>query len=326
MDKLVITWEGMCDYLPVPIEYRFVDWAEIIRGKEAWGYKAVSSQDWYFRTHFPGNPIMPGVMVMDLFQQTALMILKSSSSINETDMLFSSCERMRMFHSVRPGDFLTAHVELEFFSYGVAGFYGEVKIKRPYEKKEFLACSMKFSMIRKNQLLSLTGKVTNELESTTTIESVNTRIYDFSNFDKYLADPSEYRFIDKAVVLDNVGKGLKLSSSMDWYYGYYGNIMPVGCIMEAIMQTGVLVVTQNEEIKNPLMMFNDCNSLRMHGVVRPGDVIKTHVELRDYRRGVARFEGFAGVDDYLVCVMNFSLLLPEELVKLSERLPKGGIK
>ena len=69
MESIRITWENMDRYSAVPIEYRFVDWAEVIPGKEARGYKAVSSQDWFFKFHFPGDITTDGFVNLDFFRR-----------------------------------------------------------------------------------------------------------------------------------------------------------------------------------------------------------------------------------------------------------------
>lgn len=153
MEKILIDWEQTDDYINIPLEYRFVDKVEVVPGKEAWGMKAVSSQDWYFRIHFPNNPVMPGVLLMETMQQTGLFILKTLPETEEGRFLFQGCENMRMYSSVRPGEIIRTYVILKSYHDGIADFHGEVKLCG--EQNERLACSMEFTLVSQNKLLKV---------------------------------------------------------------------------------------------------------------------------------------------------------------------------
>lgn len=321
MDKIKITWENIEKYIKIPIDYRFIDSADIVSGVEGLGRKVVSSQDWYFRVHFPGNPVMPGVLVMEIMIQTGLLIINSMNNDDYKEMVLIGCSKMKMFNSVRPGDILNTHVILNNYSQGIASFCGGVKILRQGEVKELLACTMNFKMQDEKDIQQKSSpKLQLPMLSTSDV-----RFFDYSSFSNYLADPQEYRFIDKAMVSSNIGIAEKYSSSLDWYYKYNNTFMPFGFLMESIMQTGVLIVTQREDISNPLMMFNDCDQLDIFSAVRPGDVLKTYVTLKSFRNGVAKYDGTAVVGDRKVCEMRFTLILPDEIKKFSERLAERRV-
>lgn len=323
---IIITWENMEQYSSVPMEYRFVDSAEVIPGKEAYGRKLVSSLDWYFKFHFPGNPVMPGVLVMETMQQTGLLIVTSLPEVEEKVMFFQGCRNMRMFNSIRPGDTLKTHVTLNDFKRGIANYHGDVWIKRPGEEKELKACSMDFMMLLKSQMLSMPVREVTPVEAEIGKcrgECINL-IY--SNFDAYLADPAEYRFVDSAQVWEQEAKGYKNVSSQDWYFDKSKrNEMPVGFLMEAIMQTGVLLVSQRKEITDPLMMFNGCKRLDILNVVRPGSQLRMTVKLKLFRGGIANYIGWAYVEDKKICEMEFMLIHPGELSKLSSAMSERKV-
>ena len=152
---MLISWENMSHYSSVPLEYRFVDSADVIPGKEAKASKVISSLDWYFKMHFPGDPIMPGVLLMETMQQTALLIITTLPDIDEKVMYFQGCKNMRMFNSVRPGDTLQMHVVMNDFRLGVANFHGDVMVTHPFEEKQKKACTMDFTMILPSQMVSI---------------------------------------------------------------------------------------------------------------------------------------------------------------------------
>ena len=139
----------------------------------------------------------------------------------------------------------------------------------------------------------------------------------------YIAIPMEYRFIDVVKVQENEAWGRKLASTQDWYFKIHFPeypVMPGVFVMEAVMQTGVFIVTSRENIKEKLVMFHACKSMRMYGEVRPGDILNTHTILKSYRRGVANYFGEAFIkDDKRVCQMEFTLVLPGELRKETPR-------
>ena len=57
---------------------------EYIPGESAICYKDVKKEEWYFKGHFPGNPIMPGVLITESLAQAgaiAILSIKQKSSI-----------------------------------------------------------------------------------------------------------------------------------------------------------------------------------------------------------------------------------------------------
>ena len=153
MNKVIINWENISDYSSVPIEYRFIDRCEVIPGKEAIGTKMVSSLDWYFKFHFPGNPIVPGVFLMEALQQTGLLIITTMPAEKGKIMLFQGCKSMRIYRPVRPGDIIKAYVSLLTYRCGVASFHGE--LKKEERDGERLACAMDFTLVSQEGLVKV---------------------------------------------------------------------------------------------------------------------------------------------------------------------------
>lgn len=83
-------------------------------GRRIVGIKNVSLTDPYFRGHFPGNPIMPGVLICEaLAQAAAILVLRSRESIPpRTSLVLTGLDRVRFRRPVVPGEQLVLDVTL----------------------------------------------------------------------------------------------------------------------------------------------------------------------------------------------------------------------
>jgi 3-hydroxyacyl-[acyl-carrier-protein] dehydratase len=86
--------------LPHGIPFRFVDRIlELIPGKRVVALKNVTANDQYMQAHFPGNPIMPGVLLLEAMAQTSGLLLPEGSSA-----LLAQVKDARFRRPVVPGD------------------------------------------------------------------------------------------------------------------------------------------------------------------------------------------------------------------------------
>ncbi|MCR4429737.1 MAG: 3-hydroxyacyl-ACP dehydratase FabZ [Tepidanaerobacteraceae bacterium] len=85
---------------------------ELEEGKRAVGIKNVSINEPYFQGHFPGRPIMPGVLVVEALAQVGACAILSSEANRGKLALFAGIEKMKFKRQVVPGDCLTLEVEL----------------------------------------------------------------------------------------------------------------------------------------------------------------------------------------------------------------------
>ncbi len=79
---------------------------ELEPGKRACGYKNVTANEPYFTGHFPGNPLMPGVyMIEALAQLGGMIVLAAGDAVNKTPYLVG-IEKAKFRRPVVPGDCL----------------------------------------------------------------------------------------------------------------------------------------------------------------------------------------------------------------------------
>lgn len=84
---------------------------ELISGERLLAYKNVSINEPFFQGHFPGNPVMPGVLIVEALAQSAAILMNDGK---ESDLipLFMGIDKARFRRQVVPGDHLQLEVEL----------------------------------------------------------------------------------------------------------------------------------------------------------------------------------------------------------------------
>lgn len=85
---------------------------EFIPGESAIAYKNVNEQEWYFKGHFPGNPIMPGVLITESLAQTGAVAILSMNENKGKNALFGGIDKMKFKRKVVPGDRLKLEVKI----------------------------------------------------------------------------------------------------------------------------------------------------------------------------------------------------------------------
>lgn len=106
---------------------RLVDEIREYNDTSAVGVKYVRDDEFWCDGHFPGNPIMPGVLQIEALAQTACYVAFKRVSPEERDNMlgyFTTMERIKFSHMVHPGDKLELHVELLMTKMKLHKFHG----------------------------------------------------------------------------------------------------------------------------------------------------------------------------------------------------------
>jgi 3-hydroxyacyl-[acyl-carrier-protein] dehydratase len=101
----------------IPHRYPFllVDRAEEYRPSQSIvGIKCVTFNEPFFQGHFPGYPVMPGVLIVEAIAQTGAVLMSKSLDVDVAGktILFMSLDNCRFRMPVRPGDVVRMPVEV----------------------------------------------------------------------------------------------------------------------------------------------------------------------------------------------------------------------
>ncbi len=110
---MVLDKEGIKNIIPQREPFLMIDEVEeYVPGESATAYKHVSEEEYYFKGHFPGNPIMPGVLIVESLAQTGAVAILSMEENKGRNALFGGIDKIRFKKQVVPGDTLKLEVKI----------------------------------------------------------------------------------------------------------------------------------------------------------------------------------------------------------------------
>lgn len=118
MDEALTTIEKVFDIkaiqATIPHRYPFLLVDKVVikeEMKRCVGYKCVSANEGFFQGHFPGNPVMPGVLIVEAMAQTSCVLLLSQPQYKGKLAYFMSIDAVKFRKLVVPGDVLEFRIE-----------------------------------------------------------------------------------------------------------------------------------------------------------------------------------------------------------------------
>jgi 3-hydroxyacyl-[acyl-carrier-protein] dehydratase len=119
--------EEILEILPQRYPFVMIDRiTDFISGEECTAIKNVSVNEPYFQGHFPGKPIMPGVLILESMAQAgAFLVLYNLEDPLSKGMFFSAVEKSKFRKPIVPGDRIVLKMKLLKFRLGTVRISGK---------------------------------------------------------------------------------------------------------------------------------------------------------------------------------------------------------
>ena len=109
----IYTAKEIMEIIPHRHPFMLIDTIEELEpGVRAVGKKCVSFNEPYFAGHFPGNPVMPGVLIVEALAQTGAVAILSQPEWKGKTAYFAGINQVKFKQKVLPGDTLTLETEI----------------------------------------------------------------------------------------------------------------------------------------------------------------------------------------------------------------------
>lgn len=103
---------------------------EVVKGERIHAYKNITFNEHFFQGHFPGKPVMPGVLQLEAMAQAGALLAYDNAPFDPAQKVIylMSFDRVKFRRPVVPGDRLDLHVRVERQKGNIWRLAGEAKV------------------------------------------------------------------------------------------------------------------------------------------------------------------------------------------------------
>ncbi len=117
------------DILPHRFPFLLVDRVYLTGEGTVTGIKNVTINEWFFQGHYPGRPIMPGVLIIETMAQVGATMMMNWEKFRGCTPYFASLDKVRFRKPVEPGDQLVIEITLLKMKGPIGKLQGVAKVR-----------------------------------------------------------------------------------------------------------------------------------------------------------------------------------------------------
>tara|TARA_Y100001980_G_C14556908_1_gene353274 strand:- start:33342 stop:33806 length:465 start_codon:yes stop_codon:yes gene_type:complete len=115
-------YQDIIDLLPYTDPFLFVDEIQSINENEITGLYRIKTDEYFFKGHFPGNPVVPGVILIEIMAQIGLVsfgisLQKPNAANQKKNYPVFTSSKVDFLNIVKPGDQLKVHSKKLYFRF-----------------------------------------------------------------------------------------------------------------------------------------------------------------------------------------------------------------
>lgn len=320
--EVIMGYDRLQSLLPHRPPLLMIDRVRLIPAeKRAIGLKNVTMNEPYFQGHFPGNPVMPGVLILEAMIQTSGAAIRQFLNIQNNVAFLLTLDNIKFRKPVLPGDRLLTDVTLERFRKGIIKFRAHATVR------DQQVCQAEFTV----GLSSNASKQIQDAEfapalvmdgTPLPVEPIN-NINGIMNIIPHrypfiLVDAIYFKGENRIVAFKNV------TGNEFFFNGHFPEhpIMPGTLLVEAIAQAGAVFILGKPENKGKIAFFMGVDMARFRQPVQPGDQLLIDVLQTASRPRVGKAYGRIFVGPRLAVEARISFVLVDRPA-VATGLPAG---